>query len=202
MAFASKEAQSNQPALKLQAVLLHPGIFFYQWRIDLAEWIFYSALNYVFVGVPVMFVRSFAVYSVAALFAVSAALPAQAESLVAPAGALPVAETSRAPSAAPSSDKPLLLVRYNKRNVHFQDSLRKAVSAVRRVQPNASYRVISKVPQVEGETRNKSIKQEAQTRTRAVVKEMTMLGIDATNINVTVEPSPSVRYQTIEVFVD
>jgi len=75
--------------------------------------------------------------------------------------------------------KPLLVIRFNEKHVHYERMLKQAVAAVEKAKPGASYMVISAVPPI---APGSQLTNEADNNLISVVSAIEKLGVNASRI--------------------
>lgn len=140
------------------------------------------------------------------VFAVPAiAEDAPAEQVATPAAEAPAEQaatpTEEAPAAAASSESntqdALVTIRFNKKRVYFERSLRQAITAAENTRAGVHYSILSRVPgniDAHGE-------QKAKEQLADVLKVMLKNGVMQSRIQARMETSPDVTSHEVQIFV-
>ncbi len=97
------------------------------------------------------------------------------------------------------SAKPVLVIRFNQKNVYFENALKTVVDSVARGKIDASYAVESVTPM--NETQDGRADSVHAANLLAVVSKLNKLGVDANKIGVKESKSDAVTSQEISIFV-
>ncbi len=103
------------------------------------------------------------------------------------------------PEMVPGQSEPVMIIRFNQKNVYFQNALRKVIGKVDDAKPASSYELQSVVPS--GSTRNPGNDKDFDENLRSVVNVMTRLGVPVSNITFSTITSDSVQNQEIKIIV-
>lgn len=103
------------------------------------------------------------------------------------------------PSSASRSDGAVMIIRFNQKNVYFQNSLKKVVDRVSEVKPEAVYEIQSVIPSVAVNGRGND--REYAMNLHRVISEFNTLGVPMGRINIDISDSPDVREHEIRILI-
>jgi hypothetical protein len=100
-----------------------------------------------------------------------------------------------------ATGKPVILIRFNQRNVNFQSALRKVVDEVDRAKAGAMYEVRSVLPVGSNKDENQRINRAGDANLKVVLAELKRLGVTGTQVRVSTLSAPAVKAQEVQIFV-
>ena len=98
-------------------------------------------------------------------------------------------------------DIPLVILRYNKRNINYKDQLYRAISKAVEVKPNIVIDIVSYIPKGKTKSRNQYLTKRAGNNLHKLVMNLTNMGIPRNSINISKEIDPSLKFNEIHLFI-
>lgn len=95
------------------------------------------------------------------------------------------------------ADDPVMIIRFNKKNVYYRNELKKVVDTVSGVRPEAVYAVQSIIP----ENKRYDSDMEGTENLKGVVRALSKVGVPVERIKTNVTYSDGVKTQEIRIFI-
>lgn len=97
--------------------------------------------------------------------------------------------------------KPLVLIRFNQRNVYYDRQLYMAVSRAVEVKPDVMFEVVSFTPTTGDPQRDAQWKQTTSTHAQAVVASLNKIGVPTSRITFVAQTQAGLKFDEVHVFV-
>lgn len=99
------------------------------------------------------------------------------------------------------ADKPLVLIRFNQRNVYYDRQLYMAVSRAVEVKPGVMFEVVSFVPNSGDAKRDSEWKKTSAAHAKQVITSLNQMGVPASRISYNVQNQQGLRFDEVHIFV-
>lgn len=100
-----------------------------------------------------------------------------------------------------AESKPLVLLRFNQRSIHYEQQLFMAISRAVEVKPAVMFDVVSMVPQTHEPQRNAEWLATARYHTQEVVQSMHRMGVPPSRIRISERPERALSHDEVHLFV-
>lgn len=98
-------------------------------------------------------------------------------------------------------ERPLVVIRFNQRNVYYQRPLYSAIVRALQVKPTVAFEIVSMIPQTGDSEVDQKIEKTSMTNVRRVFMDMVNMGIPESRLNVSREDRKGLATNEVHVFV-
>ena len=109
--------------------------------------------------------------------------------------------TSAYAQIAPVANKPLVVIRFNQRQVYYENQLFTALDRAVAVKPSVLFEVVSYVPTGRDERASADLAARAQANLNRVLGSLGEMGVPASRIQVTTERDGALKHQEVHIYV-
>jgi len=99
------------------------------------------------------------------------------------------------------SQVPLVVIRFNQRNVRFEQSLYKAMSQALAIKPSAFFDLVSVVPATGDPEADAQRAERASRNLNRIVTALQQMGLPPSRYSITSQPSNAVMFDEVQIYV-
>lgn len=118
-----------------------------------------------------------------------------------PASALPGTAPQQASATPPQSNKPLVVIRFDRPNVEFEQAVYLAASQALERYPNAGFEVVAVSPAGVNPAQAALATTDSQNNAESVLRAMSQMGIPGNRVALSVAKSPAARSSEVHIFL-
>ncbi len=120
--------------------------------------------------------------------------------------AVPESATSASPLSmvqvsSAAADIPLVVIRFNQRNVRYSKQLYTAISRAVEIKPSVSFELVSYIPATHNQGLNMKHQQRAASEVAGIMKTLTSMGIPSSRIKHSKQPDGDIKFHESHLYV-
>ncbi len=96
---------------------------------------------------------------------------------------------------------PLMIVRFNQKNVHFERQLYNAVARANQVKPDVRFDLVSFVPVLSSQGASQAAFSKASINQQKVAQSLAKMGVPRPRINLITQTQPGIQFDEVHIFV-
>jgi hypothetical protein len=99
-------------------------------------------------------------------------------------------------------EKPLLVIRFTKPEIHYQNTLNYAVIKAKTANPQVRFRILSYAPEGKNSTQTERNNAKAKANVRAIADEIMGLGVAPEQVLTNLQSDPALDHQEVQIFLE